>query len=185
MNKLIRGAITGAAGIALLLGGAGTFAAWNDAATAAPDTHISTGNLKIDSATADGWFSDENATAGIDATTFHAVPGDTVYYKATMKLTATGDHLAAEVNVDPTSIAKFGKTTDKDTLNTTLQSVSGTGIAVNPNPKTGGYSITQKGDITATVIVKVEFPFDSSTNDSQDDTITLPELKLLLTQIEA
>ena len=33
MNKLVKGSIAGAAGIALLLGGAGTFALWNADAT--------------------------------------------------------------------------------------------------------------------------------------------------------
>ena len=44
MNKLVKGAVAGAAGIALLLGGAGTFALWN-ASTNVSTGSISTGTL--------------------------------------------------------------------------------------------------------------------------------------------
>ena len=36
MNKLVKGSIAGAAGIILLMGGAGSLAYWNDSATAGP-----------------------------------------------------------------------------------------------------------------------------------------------------
>ena len=46
MNKLLKGSIAGAAGIALLLGGAGTFALWNDTAAASGGT-VQSGNLSV------------------------------------------------------------------------------------------------------------------------------------------
>ena len=55
MNKLLKGAIAGAAGVALLLGGAGTFALWNSSATVTGG-NIDAGNLHVaDSGTAGTW----------------------------------------------------------------------------------------------------------------------------------
>ena len=54
MNKLTKGAIATAAGIALLLGGAGTFALWNGQTTIAGGT-ISTGTLAIASTGSPVW----------------------------------------------------------------------------------------------------------------------------------
>src|SRR6188474_1998822 len=82
MNKLTKGTIAGAAGIALLLGGAGTFALWNDTADIAGGT-ISSGELSIDATTAGVWQDvsfDKTPPVVIDPATFLMVPGDTVEY---------------------------------------------------------------------------------------------------------
>lgn len=104
MNKFVKGSIAGAAGIALLLGGAGTFALWNDAAEVNGGT-VTTGNLDI-STTGSGVWADISKTP---ATTFapasqRIVPGDTVTFTQSVSVAATGKNLVAELSFDPTSI---------------------------------------------------------------------------------
>tara|TARA_R110002051_G_scaffold68402_1_gene123150 strand:- start:967 stop:1518 length:552 start_codon:yes stop_codon:yes gene_type:complete len=96
MNKLVKGSIAGAAGIALLLGGAGTLATWNSAATISAPGTISAGTLSIAAATGstDGWKIGNAATVASPAG-FKIVPGDTVTFTKTFNVTATGDNLTA------------------------------------------------------------------------------------------
>jgi len=95
MNKLLKGSIAGGAGVALLLGGAGTFALWNDNATIMGGT-ITAGDLDV--STAEGVWADQFGTiASIDE--YLIVPGDTLTYKTTVTVEATGDNLSAELSV--------------------------------------------------------------------------------------
>ncbi|AYG04167.1 alternate-type signal peptide domain-containing protein [Gryllotalpicola protaetiae] len=186
MNKLIKGAVAGAAGIALLLGGAGTFAAWNSSKTATPGTGVQTGHLSIDAATADGWYSDSSLTSGVDTANFHAVPGDTLYYKATATIAATGDNLAAKIGVDPTTLgATLGNKGATGTVTASVLKVTGTGIT----DDNGVYSFDATGsDIIATVVIEVDFPFGDDTEntlaDGQGASISLNPIDITLTQIE-
>jgi alternate signal-mediated exported protein len=185
MNKLIKGAVTGAAGIALLLGGAGTFASWNAASHLTPTGTVNTGTLKISSSTPVGWFTDANATQAVDLNSFHAVPGDTLYYKTTADILAVGNHLEAEVGVDQSTLkAEFAAGGPTSTVQASVASVTGTGIT----QSNGDFVFTATGsDIQATVIVKVDFPLgDSSVNagsDGQGSAIKLDPLTITLTQI--
>jgi alternate signal-mediated exported protein len=106
MNKLLKGSIAGAAGIALLLGGAGTFALWSDT-QAVTGAAVSTGILDIDTtATAATW-----ADVSVDATSAtwvpsadKLVPGDTVTYTKDVQITATGKNLKALLAYTASSI---------------------------------------------------------------------------------
>lgn len=105
MKKLTKAAIAGAAGIALLLGGAGTLAYWNADATVAGGT-ITAGDLTIVAAGAGVWTDAGNADAPIpDITDFRAVPGDVLTYTATFNVTAVGDNLTATAALTGNSIA--------------------------------------------------------------------------------
>jgi alternate signal-mediated exported protein len=183
MNKLIKGAVTGAAGIALLLGGAGTFAAWNASSSLAPAGAVNTGTLKIGSSSAVGWFTDANATQAVDVSSFHAVPGDKLFYKATADIVAVGDHLQAEIGVDQSTLkAELGGSSSA--LTASVASVTGTGISASD----GDYIFKANGsDIQATVIVEVDFPLGDTpvdaANDGENSTIKLDPLSITLTQI--
>jgi alternate signal-mediated exported protein len=184
MNKLIKGAVTGAAGIALLLGGAGTFAAWNTSSNVAPTAPVNTGILKINSSSAVGWFTDANATQAVNVNSFHAVPGDRLYYKATADIVAVGDHLQAEIGVDQSTLkAQLGPDGSSNTLTASVASVAGTGISAS----NGHYIFkANDSDIQATVVVEVDFPLgDSSDSDNtgENSTIKLDPLSITLTQI--
>ncbi len=101
MNKLTKSAIAGAAGIALLLGGAGSLAYWNADASLSGGT-ITAGELTI---TANGTGSWSDANGAINMATFQAVPGDVLTYTADFDVSAVGDNLSATVALTGDSIA--------------------------------------------------------------------------------
>ncbi|MFC4243322.1 alternate-type signal peptide domain-containing protein [Gryllotalpicola reticulitermitis] len=202
MNKLIKGAVTGAAGIALLLGGVGTFAAWNDSTSIGSSaTAINTGSLQFDGAPAptgtNGWYTNSALTTPL-AAGFLAVPGDTLYYQATVKIKASGTNLAANFGVGgttgPTVSFATSATGTSEQASASIVSVTGTGIA--SGSTAGVYTITPTAtastDITATVVVSVTFPFGTSGvttgqvnqgTDGQNNKITLADVPLTLTQV--
>src|SRR5690606_4954316 len=100
--KLVKGSIAGAAGIALLLGGAGTLAYWNDSADVNSAASISTGTLSVASTIAGSWS---------NGTIANYVPGDSNVYTETFTVTAVGDNLefTLDSNVD-TLVAAAGFT---------------------------------------------------------------------------
>ncbi|MBM4487289.1 alternate-type signal peptide domain-containing protein [Prescottella equi] len=100
MNKKTKGAIAAGAAAALLAGGAGSFALWSDSETLNGGT-ITAGTLTLTAQGSPSW-SDENGA--IDISTFRAVPGDVLTYKAQAVVGATGDNLEAAITVDPASI---------------------------------------------------------------------------------
>jgi alternate signal-mediated exported protein len=127
MNKLIKGAVAGTAAIALLLGGAGTFALWNDSASASMGT-ISSGTLDITKVSAPVWTDlSTNAVIG-DISTFALVPGDKISYSQTVSVAARGNNLKAELTVDPSGLAGWtaGST---DLLNNLTISTAVDGVA--------------------------------------------------------
>jgi alternate signal-mediated exported protein len=109
----LRGAIAAATATAVLLGGFGAFALWNDRMPAGLDDDIATGRLFIDSvapASDDGWFFGDGgdgvvkANDPVDLKTFKASPGDRVYWLGTVNVVAEGSDMRAKLTVDPTSI---------------------------------------------------------------------------------
>ena len=75
MNKIVSSAVAGAAGIVLLLGGAGSFALWNANATVAASS-VSSGNLALSADTAGVWTDITNGGSKvIDPSTYRIVPG--------------------------------------------------------------------------------------------------------------
>lgn len=97
MNKLLKGSIAGAAGIALLLGGAGTLAYWNDSATLTNAGTITAGKLVITDAGTGVW-TDQDADI-VDLASYVIVPGDVLTFKQTLEIEATGDNLVATVGL--------------------------------------------------------------------------------------
>jgi alternate signal-mediated exported protein len=106
MNKLVKGAVAGAAGIALLLGGAGTFALWNATVGVSSGT-ISTGTLAFGTSASPVWT---DKSAGALTTTFDPasqkiVPGDVVQLVQTVSVTGSGKNLVASLTYVPSSVA--------------------------------------------------------------------------------
>jgi len=98
MNKLVKGSIAGAAGIALLLGGAGTFALWNDSQTV-NGGNVQTGTLDIALSGSGAWadVSPDAADTTWVVATDRLVPGDTVTFTQSVTIVATGKNLEAEL----------------------------------------------------------------------------------------
>jgi alternate signal-mediated exported protein len=109
MNKLVKGSIAGAAGIALLLGGAGTLASWNsslsDAGSAAT---ITAGTLSIAPATSAGVWTNEKGTVITNIAGYRIVPGAALTYTKTFNITATGDNLKGTIALTPGAITSTG-----------------------------------------------------------------------------
>ncbi|MCC6270567.1 MAG: alternate-type signal peptide domain-containing protein [Microbacteriaceae bacterium] len=179
MNKLTKAAIAGAAGIALLLGGAGSLAYWNTSASLTGAT-ITAGELTI-TANNDGAWSD--ADGAITIASFRAVPGDVLTYTATFDVTAVGDNLTATVALTGDSIvgvvevpvapenAKLASLLTKSTV------VKVGGVVTNVVSPAAG---TQ----TVTVSVSITWPDGAPVddNDAMNGAVDLSGMTITLTQ---
>ncbi len=186
MNKLLKGAIAGAAGVALLLGGAGTFAYWNSSASIGGGTIVS-GNLAVASNAAAGvWKSNGNV---VNLATHKIVPGDSLTYTKTMDITATGDNLVATLGLDAASVtpsttaaadvALAAYVTKSAVLTASGTGISGTGPTYTVTA--GAAGVTQ----TVTVTVTINFPKSTTAgfeNNTKLGSINLTNLAVTLTQ---
>jgi len=169
MNKMTKGAIAGAAGVVLLLGGAGTFALWNDSASVNAGS-ISTGTLTLTAGTG-VWkdvSTDVTGQPTIDASTFKMVPGDTLAYTNTFTVASSGNNLKAN----------FGTSYTAGTLPTDVSatvSVTRAGTAV-ANPV-----VANNGDVF-TVTVTLAFDRATTGTTSQNATVNLNAVGVTLTQ---
>lgn len=103
MKKIAAASIATAAGAALLLGGAGTFATWNDSDTAGAAT-ITAGNLVVDNDAAAGVWTAAGSADAITIANYRVAPGDVLTYTKTMQIGAVGDSLTAVLGLTPGSI---------------------------------------------------------------------------------
>ena len=93
MNKLTKGAIATAAGIALLMGGAGTFALWNDSVGVNGGT-VQTGTLDIDT-TGTGTWKDVSSTVVGGTTQFDFAATAAGTYRVAVTVSARTEGRAA------------------------------------------------------------------------------------------
>jgi alternate signal-mediated exported protein len=161
MNKLVKGSIAAATGIALLMGGAGSLALWNDSASVAGGT-ITAGTLTVAAATpvpsTDGW---KNNAGSINIASYRVVPGETLTYTKTMTVTAIGDRLTANVSVDTSTVtpATAGNAADIALAgfiqkNATFTVNGGTAVVA---PATASITATPTAK-TVVVTVSITFP---------------------------
>ncbi|HRN30028.1 MAG TPA: alternate-type signal peptide domain-containing protein [Terrimesophilobacter sp.] len=168
MNKLTKASIAGAAGIALLLGGAGTLAVWNDTAT------IEVGDIQSGTLTITGSVGEWDNEWDL------WVPGDVATYEGQLTIEATGDNLEALLTVDTTGLVDGGNTEFADALEVTF-TVDTTHTAVTGS---GPYTVVDDpAPIVLDVTVTVEFPGDSVDGlEGQDQTVDLDAISFVLTQ---
>lgn len=94
MNKMFKGSIVGAAGVAVLMGGFGTFALWSDSETF--DTHaVEAGELSITAGTAT--LVDQTGATWTSGD--RLVPGDTLTLTQPVTVTAEGKNLSGRLVV--------------------------------------------------------------------------------------
>lgn len=186
MNKLTKAAIAGAAGIALLLGGAGTFAFWNSSAAVSGGT-ITAGDLKVvNDGPAGVWKDQANNT--IDIGTYKIVPGDVLTYTDDLTVTAVGGHLTATLGFGAQSItaassaaadvALAGELTDTAVLTASGAGITGTGPTYTINASTAPVSSV------VTVVVTLTFPQGTAGqyNDAKTGAVNLSDFNVTLTQ---
>lgn len=173
MNKLTKATIAGAAGVALLLGGAGTFATWNSSANIGGGSIVA-GSLVVGTPATGSWSvvhlnTGSTSVYGTSAATtlaaYKASPGDKLTYTTTVPITVSGTNLVATLALAPGAIAPTGAGSAASTalagfltLNTVV-AMSGTGItgtapsyAIN-----GGLAGTNNATVTATVTATITF----------------------------
>ncbi|SBS72611.1 alternate-type signal peptide domain-containing protein [uncultured Microbacterium sp.] len=188
MNKIAKASIATAAGVALLLGGAGTFATWNAAADTA-GASIVAGNLVVaDSGTAGVWTAN-GSTTPIAIADYAIVPGDVLTYTKTMKIKAEGDSLQATLALAGGSIAAAdpakandqalaGFLTSSAKLTATGTGIVQTGETFTVTPGAGNI------DQNVTITVTITFPkgTDGSNNGAMTGAVNLSTLTVSLTQ---
>jgi alternate signal-mediated exported protein len=191
MNRFAKGAIAGAAGILLLLSGAGTFALWNGSASAAAGS-VKSGTMTIAADPVAGTWSvthgSGSATPITNIANFRAVPGDVLTFTQKVDVTATGDNLSAVLSVDSASIKSDG-TAAGDALVTALTNgmtvTVGTPLPTGVTVGTAANTYNVSGKTGTTVLtVSVTLPFDSTTTGTvaQGGTVDLTALGFKLAQ---
>ncbi len=177
MHKIVTGTIAGAAGIALLLGGAGSFALWNDSASTPPAT-VDSGTLTL-SANPDGVWTDitNGRSDRIDITRARMVPGNTYRFHQTLDVTATGDDLTADLSYAPQSI-----TGDAELIQAATQylDLSSTDAALQQAGRTTWTVAPTDGTATLDVTYTIGLAEDVTTGKAQS--IDLSGLTFTLTQ---
>lgn len=182
MNKATKGAIAaGAAGI-LLLGGAGTFALWEDNATvdAAP---ISTGVLTLGVA-GGTWtdVSDPQAPVAIaNIADFAIVPGDTLTYTTTATITAEGDNLEGELKLNKTAFEAAAEAA-APYFNVTASNNAAIVPGLTVDGPTQAITFTTAGTYNVAVTITVVFE-DVNAEVGQNADIDLSALALTLDQV--
>ena len=192
MNRFAKGAIAGAAGILLLLSGAGTFALWNGSASAAAGS-VQSGTMTIAAdATAGTWsvtHGSGSATAIPNIASVRAVPGDVLTFTQKVDVTATGDNLSAILSIDPTSIKAGDSSPSSAALVTALTSgmtvTVGAPLPVGVTAGAAANTYAVSGTTgTKVLTVSVTLPFDSTTTGTvaQGGTVDLSALGFKLAQ---
>ncbi|WP_448060902.1 alternate-type signal peptide domain-containing protein [Cellulomonas hominis] len=177
MNKLAKGAVATALGTALLLGGAGTLALWNDSVDLGAGQDIASGVLTLDVGTG-AW----------DANPALWVPGDAITYTTAVAIVAQGDNLAAELSIDPASIT--GDPALLAALDTSMAVSNVAGGALTPVAGRDNVftvvptSATSGAPVTAIVTVTIDFPASSVSGlVAQGERAYVSNLQLLLNQV--
>lgn len=191
MNKLTKAGIATAAGIALLMGGAGTLAYWNDTATLTGG-EITAGNLEIVTPINDGTWATATAPAvAIDIDDYRVVPGETLVYTTTFDVVVEGDALQAQLTLSGGGIqpATDGKAADEalagyfNAAGNTVIEVTGTDVVYDADDDV--YSIPA-GTTTLTVEVSLTFPRSSTAgaeNAAREGAVDLSSLSVALRQV--
>ena len=173
MNKLIKGSIAGAAGIALLLGGAGTLAFWNDSAVLGNVGTVTAGTLDVTAGTG-AW-----TTNGVAGKATLIVPGDVLVYTETLTLSATGDNLKYKMSDNVASIVAAGGITGA-TVTPAIVVKNGTTTVT---PAAGGIYTAAQGSNNVTVTVTVNFPNTVNGLDGQGQSINFGTAAVTVTQV--
>lgn len=113
MNKMIKGSIAGATGVALLMGGFGTYALWSDSENLAANG-VQSGELTID--TEAGVYDDARTTGAPNDWTADdlMVPGDVITYTQTFDVSGDGKNLQGTVVLDVEDLASDFSTLQYD-----------------------------------------------------------------------
>jgi len=194
MRKTTKGAIAVGAGVALLLGGAGTMAAWSTQ-LGVTNQSVASGDLNLTNTGTATWLwgTATNATtcnvgtAAFVPASSKIVPGDCVVYTQPIKVDAIGDNLKSTITVTGTpTFGTVGELSSKLNVSTvaTFTPVAGQVTSVAGGAWNFDSTVATNKTISATGTAKVTIIFDPATTGrvgaAQSTTIT--GIGLLLAQ---
>ncbi len=188
MNKLVTGAVAGAAGIALLLGGAGTFALWN-ASTEVNAASVASGTLSLTPSSAGSWTDVTNgrnaALTTAQVAAYKVVPGSKLQFTQPITIAASGTDLRADLTYDATSVTGSLKpyVTNALTVSTAAgNSTLPSGVTAGSAPGSYVVAPVAAGSTSAVVTFVVELPSTVTDAASQGGTLDLSKLTFTLKQ---
>ncbi|WP_166979083.1 alternate-type signal peptide domain-containing protein [Paramicrobacterium fandaimingii] len=170
----LTGIVAAAAGVVVLLGGAGSFALWN-AQGGLGSENTSTGHLTA--TFADPTWNDltpghEKESVAID--TFHLVPGDVLEGTSIITVDAVGNNIAVNAEVTGPDGAPIGASLPEGvSLDTQVTATNADGETV---------TTLSEGTSTVTVTVTLSYAVDSG-NTSMNTPINLQDIDVTLQQI--
>lgn len=204
MNRLVKGSVWGAAGVALLLGGTGTFALWSDGAELGSTEQVQAGHLYIDEVGEGVWydvtgvdiptfedaaaldaFLAEHGTPVADVDAHGIVPGDTLWYVGSVDVVAQGANLKATLGID------VPEGTFRDGTDTSPFAESGDALAdgvtisfVGPGSSDDSFEVTAAGLEPQTFDYALQLAFDDAAadNDAQGAVVDLTGIRVSLDQ---
>ena len=165
MKKSTKGALAAAAAGSLLLGGAGSLAFWSES-TPVDGGDLASGSITLSNVVCAPSFTHTEAPQN---TVSLIVPGDTITKRCTGTLVLVGDHIGADVEIDPLSIQS-------------LDGSLGSEIDAEAVLTAPAAPITAAGSYNVTVDINVEFPDTVTSETSQTSTASLNALTLVATQ---
>lgn len=175
MRKSTKAALAIGTGVALLLGGAGTLATWNGSAQLGSNAKVDSGNLTIAAATPAVWAWKD--ASPFNPVTDRLVPGDEVSFTKTFDVTATGNHLAASIDITGGALDAGYLTATKAV--TLPSGVTGSG----PYTFAASNSATPR-TFTITVKYTLTFPLGAAgDNTTQNKSVNLTDAAVTVTQV--
>jgi alternate signal-mediated exported protein len=209
MNKLVKGAIAGAAGIVLLMGGAGSLAYWNDSATAGPgagSNSITAGTLTVTAANAGAWTKGFYNAAGTQVTApaavaslsaVRVVPGNRLVFTQNFNVVGTGDDLYFTIGstagavtgatAGAADVALAAQINASGTTAFSIASITG-GTVVSTGVTAGVYKVSSNAGTPSTIAVTwtVDFPFGATAvNTAKTGAVSLSQGSITITQVAA
>lgn len=180
MNKIAKASIAGAAGVILLMGGAGSLAYWNNSQNLGSNgTTITAGTLSATPASAGAWSTSFNGGASTAGIPSNIVPGDKLSFTQTFTVSASGSNLIFSVGVTNPTLDSANKLAAKlvPTGTAVVQKSDGTTATANGN---GNYTVAA-GVSKIVVTQTFTWGFGSAPtangtgdNDAQGASYTLP-----------
>ncbi|WP_185975730.1 alternate-type signal peptide domain-containing protein [Tessaracoccus rhinocerotis] len=173
MNKMIKGAVVAGLGVALLLGGGGTLAYWNQAVESEAGV-VAAGDLNLVSQ-GETWTSDATGTIA-DIAEYRVVPGETLTFSQELEVTLVGDQMQAELTVDGAVNQGFVDGT-VDITGPEITDAAGNAIAPVLKPAADSDTVT--------VTASVTFVFSAETTDRQSTNASydFSQVRFVLSQL--
>ena len=170
MNKMAKGALATGVGVALLLGGGGTLAVWNQSTVANAGTIIA-GDLALEKGTAT-WTNAAGAT--VDPASYKVVPGDVLTYTQDLDVTLVGDLMEAKLTLDG-AVNNFANATVSDVVLETAAGVELDAASIVPSDLAAGKTVT--------ATTTFAFNVDTVNRDDIQNTADFTALRYTLDQV--